>query len=399
MSGFGWHLKSLRQRAGMTRPVLGELAGRSAGWVKAVETGRLQQPRLPMLIRLAEILGVEDLAELTGEQQLSRSTYGKTSHPDLTKIKTAVAAYSLTSQERPISIRDLAARVAQAWQLWHGARHQRSAVAAILPALLEDARAATRQLDGIERRHARASLSQVYHLAQLYLSFQPVPEIVVLTGDRAMNSAQDADNPHAIAAAAWYVSHVYRDVEESADARTRLALDATTLLQPERSSNDLALYGLLHLAVALSSAKVGHEGDAWRHWDKASKAARALGVGYQHPWLMFGQPVVDAYAVSIHTDLMQAGYALRQARKNNLGLIGSATRRSFHLTETARAHHLRQEYPAALALLGGAYAESPDTFGFSYFARAAVQDMRENGDKAVREGASRLAVTAGFGAA
>jgi hypothetical protein len=239
----------------------------------------------------------------------------------------------------------------------------------------------------------------VYHLAQLYLSFQSAPELVVLTGDRAMAAAQDADDPHAMAAAAWYVNHVYRDVGESADARTRLAQDAISLLRPDRGNNDLSLYGLLHLAIALSHAKIGHEGDAWRNWDEASKAARALGAGYRHPWLMFGTPVVDAYAVSIHTDLMQAGYALRQARKNDLSLIGSATRRSFHFAEVARAHHLREEYAATLAMLGNAYTESPETFGFSYFARAAVLDLQGNGDKAVRADARRLATVTGIGIA
>lgn len=51
----------------MSRPVLGGLVGRGAEWVKAVETGRLQVPRLPMLLRIAQALDVRDLAELTGD--------------------------------------------------------------------------------------------------------------------------------------------------------------------------------------------------------------------------------------------------------------------------------------------------------------------------------------------
>ena len=35
---FGERLQQLRLRAGLTRPVLGGLVGRSTGWVKAVET-------------------------------------------------------------------------------------------------------------------------------------------------------------------------------------------------------------------------------------------------------------------------------------------------------------------------------------------------------------------------
>jgi transcriptional regulator with XRE-family HTH domain len=65
---FGARLRRLRDRRGMTREVLGGLVGRSLYWVRAVERSHIQMPRLPMLLRLAEVLGVEDLAELTGDQ-------------------------------------------------------------------------------------------------------------------------------------------------------------------------------------------------------------------------------------------------------------------------------------------------------------------------------------------
>ncbi|MBV8539451.1 MAG: transcriptional regulator [Pseudonocardiales bacterium] len=63
----GERIKHFRNRVGMSRPVLGGLVGRGAEWVKAVETGRLQVPRLPMLLRIARALDVRDLAELTGD--------------------------------------------------------------------------------------------------------------------------------------------------------------------------------------------------------------------------------------------------------------------------------------------------------------------------------------------
>ncbi|MDI9889405.1 hypothetical protein QMZ92_35125 [Streptomyces sp. HNM0645] len=56
-------------------------------------------------------------------------------------------------------------------------------------------------------------------------SFQPAPEMVMLTGDRSMTAAQDAD-------------------------------------YPDRGPDDIALGGLLHLVAALSYAKVGQKGSA-----------------------------------------------------------------------------------------------------------------------------------------
>ena len=40
----GQRIRHHRERAGMSRPVLGGLVGRSAEWVKAVESGRLLAP-------------------------------------------------------------------------------------------------------------------------------------------------------------------------------------------------------------------------------------------------------------------------------------------------------------------------------------------------------------------
>lgn len=66
----GRRIRLWRERRGMTREVLGGLVGKSASWVKAVETDRLQPPRLPMLLRIAEVLHVRNLAELTGDQSM-----------------------------------------------------------------------------------------------------------------------------------------------------------------------------------------------------------------------------------------------------------------------------------------------------------------------------------------
>jgi transcriptional regulator with XRE-family HTH domain len=63
----GQRVRHFRERVGMRRPVLGGLMGWSAEWVKAVENDRLLTPRMPLLLRLAEVLKVDDLGLLVGE--------------------------------------------------------------------------------------------------------------------------------------------------------------------------------------------------------------------------------------------------------------------------------------------------------------------------------------------
>jgi transcriptional regulator with XRE-family HTH domain len=387
---FGERVRFFRLRAGLTRRVLGELCGRSDQWVKAIETGRLLMPRMPLLIRMAEILELHDLSELTGEQKLATATYTKRRHESTGEVARALASYSLSAPLRePVPAKALAASVAQAWMVWHGSPHQRTAIATVLPRLLDDARTSTRQLAGVERRAALTTLAQVYHLTQLFLAFQPAPELVRLASDRAMQAAQDADDPRAMAAAAWYMNHVFRDSGDQAEARIDLAYQASELLRPADSDADRSLWGLLQLAVALSYAKTGRKGDAERHWDDARRAAESL-TGH-HPWLLFGRDMVDAYAITMYADLADGHEASRQADRVALAGMPSTTRRAFHTVETARAYHLKRQPLATVHLLKKAHGLSPETISYNLFARSAVQELMASGGSTVRDDVRDLA--------
>ncbi|MDP8927020.1 MAG: hypothetical protein M3O70_00165 [Actinomycetota bacterium] len=158
-------------------------------------------------------------------------------------------------------------------------------------------------------------------------------------------------------------------------------------------------WGLLHLAIALSYAKVGREGDAWRYWDQAHSAARSLGDGYAHPYLIFGPGMVEAYAVTMHADLMRGREATGQANRLDLRAMPSATRRSFHLIETARAYHLRHEPVATVHLLRKAHDESPDTIRYNLFARSAITELHEHGGATIRDDVADLSGKLGLAVA
>lgn len=393
---FGQRVHRARTRAGLTRRQTGDLVGRSSDWVKYIENGQIGMPRLPMLLQLAHVLGIDDLADLTGDERVSAATYTKAAHQDLPIIKRALTTYRLhTADSEPEPAEVLTARVHQAWKLWHAKGDHRSRIVALLPDLLADTQYSARLLDGPDRRRALTAQAQAYHLAQLFLSFQPAPELVMLTGDRAMTAAQEADSPRAIAAAAWYMNHVYRDANEAAEARVDLAEQAASLLRVDDDPEDLARWGLLQLAVALSFAKCGRAGDAWRYWDKADGAARRLGRSYAHPWLIFGQGIVDGYALTMHNDLGQSGKALEVAEALDLSAIPSATRRSYHLIETARAYGMQDEGVAAVSLLTKAFKESPETIQFNLHTRSVLPELVKSGPRMVREDARSLATELG----
>ncbi|MFG2995537.1 helix-turn-helix domain-containing protein [Streptomyces sp. NPDC048340] len=394
---FAHRARDARDRAGLTRPVAGGLVGRSAEWVKGIETGAIGMPRLPMLIRMATIYEC-DIADLTGDERISAATYTKAVHVDLPAVKQALTSYQLApSDAEPESAEVLAARVQQAWRLWHGDGDHRSRVAALLPDLLADTRYSVRALEGSDRRRALMTQAQVYHLAQLFLAFQPASELIMMVGDRSMAAAQDADSPRAIAGAAWYLNHIYRDAGEAAESRVELAEQAAVLLRQE-DPDGLARWGLLQLAAALSYAKVGRAGLAWRYWDRAADAAHRLGERYVHPWLIFGQGIVNGYALDIHLSLVQPGKAVEAAAALDLSAVPSATRRSRHLVEAARAYGMQGEGVAAVALLGKAFRTSPETVRYSTYARMVLPELAKTGPRMVREDARELALTLGLSA-
>ncbi|WJV47317.1 helix-turn-helix domain-containing protein [Streptomyces flavofungini] len=399
---FGQRVQRARTRTGRTRAYVADVMGHSEEWVKAVERGTIAMPRLPKLLRLAQVLGVEDIAELTGDDRIAAASFTKAEHRQLPVVKDALNKPQLAAAARPAEpVEVLAARLRQAWKLWHAAERpagriesgegNRTRIGRLLPALLADTRHAARTLEGADRRKALMAQAEAYHLAQLFLSFQPAPDLIMLTGDRAMTAAQDADSPRAIAAAAWYVNHVHRDAGEAAEARVELAEQAVALLPDTDDPECIARRGLLYLAVALSYAKTGQAGDAWRYWDKADAAARRLGDDYAHPWLIFGRGVVDGYAITMHNDLVQPGKALEVADAVNLRGIPSATRRSYHLIETARAHGLRNEGAAVVSYLQRAHRESPETIQFNLYTRSALPGLVTSGPQMVREDAEGLA--------
>lgn len=264
----GERIKHFRNRAGMSRPVLGGLVGRSAEWVKAVETGRLQVPRLPMLLTIARALDVGDLAELTGDgHAVPVHIFAREAHGALTAVQEALTGYRFAVSAAPVNLAHLQARLDQAWQVRHRSPDHRTAVGALLPGLIRDAQRAVRATTAPTRRAARRVLAGVYRLANFYVAYQPAPELVWLVADRALAEAQEADDPYATAGGAWALTQVLRDSGRWEEAVT-VALEGARQLEPWLNSavNDRGMDDWRGLWGALQF----ETGYAFRRWPGAA---------------------------------------------------------------------------------------------------------------------------------
>lgn len=387
-------LRDRRERRGLSRAALGGLVARSGDWVKKVESGARTVRSLAMIVNLGRVLGCEDVMELTGgDVSVPIHDGGKVSHPGVPGLREAIHAPLFATTGTPEDVGQLAGRVRQAWETWHLAREQRTAVATVLPGLLSTGHATVRAAEGAEKRRASVILSEAYALAQQYAAHTVEPELYWVIVDRARMAAEQADDPIALASAAWIVGNGLR-VTGYIDEALEMVSDAADTLRPQLEGGSDRLrgtYGSLCLHAAVTAAQDGRKGDAWRWHGEAHRTAKRLGSAYAHPWTMFGMGNVAVHAVTLGADLHTPGTALQQLADTDPFSIPSLERRSRLFLDAAKAEHVRKEKSSALQYLRLAYETSPEAVRYVPSGRALAADLRRTATGALSYTANQLA--------
>lgn len=400
---FGERLRILRTRRGMTRPVLAGLLGKSPSWLKQIERGDLHTPSLPTVLRMAELLRVRDLSDLTGDQSMHVDLFIGPGHPRLPEVRAAVDAFPMPGGDRQAPpAAHLRARLARAWAARHQAPNHREVLGALLPDLIRDGQAAVRQAAApAQRRAAQSVLAEVYSLAQFFLAYQPDSALLWRVAERGMVAAQESEDPHALGMAAWLTAEAHRDSAhyDGADTVTREALQFLDPLLPDATDDVRAIAGALQVAAGYTAARRGDTGTAWGWWDKADRAAAGLPDGYYHPVTSFSRPIMGAHAVTLAVELHAGGESVRQATRADAKTIPSRPRRARHRIEEARAYQLDGKYETALETLAKAHENAPETIRYNGYARRILLEETEAKSPERRRRASELAVKVGVLAA
>ncbi|MFG3323710.1 multiprotein-bridging factor 1 family protein [Streptomyces sp. NPDC048171] len=399
----GERIRVLRESRGMSRPALAQLCGRGVDWIKRIENGDRELRSHELLLRLAAALQVHDLSVITGvDGPAAAVPLGRINHPGLPAIWSAVMQRSLgRSGDQPPDPAILQGRVDQTWRQWHTSPHNRTDVGAQLPGLIRDAEAAVRVLEGEQRRAALVALSDVYRLTGQATAYIAPAEMAWVTADRALSAAQDADAPAAIASAAWNLGNILRETAYPEEA-LRVVTEAADLIRPhlEEAPEDWrGIYGALQLHAAVTAAREGREGDAWRHWDKGDQVAKSLPASYVHPSTVFGRANVDFHAVSVATDLQKSTKALGLADDIDPDVMPSVERRARLWVEVARGHLQRGDRTAALHVMQMAHRISAETVSYTPSARHVAADLWRSAPRAMRAEAGQLAEKVGVATA
>ncbi|MGW5273718.1 helix-turn-helix domain-containing protein [Streptomyces sp. NPDC004044] len=393
---FGQRMQILRTKRGMSRPVVAGLLGMSPSWVKQVETGQIGIPRLPIVLRIAELLRVRDLSDLTGDQSAPVDLFIGPGHSRLPAVRDAVNTLTLGGDREAPSAEHLAARLAKAWTARHQAPNHREVIGELLPGLIRDAQLAVRQADSAaDRRAAQAVLSEVYSLSQFFVAYQPDSALLWRVAERGMVAAQESEDPHAIGVAAWLAAQAHRDSGPShfdaADAMTLEALGYLERFLPDADDRVRAITGALQFEAGYTAARRGENGTAWGWWDKAQATARRLNPTYYHPITSFSQAIMGAHAVTVAVELRAGGESVRQAVAADTAAIPSRPRLARHRIEEARAYELDGQAETALATLEKAHKAAPETIKYNGYARRIVLEETESRVPARRQRAAALA--------
>ncbi|MCP9211515.1 helix-turn-helix domain-containing protein [Streptomyces sp. NEAU-Y11] len=401
---FGQRMQVLRTRRGMSRTVLAGLVDKSPSWVKQIENGTLHTPALPMILRIAEVLRVRDLSDLTGDQSMPTDLFIGPGHAKLPAVRAAIDSFPLTSDHEAPSASHLAARLERAWASRHSAPNHRDVVGGLLPHLIRDAQLAVRQAErSADRRAAQAVLSEVYSLSQFFIAYQPDSALLWRVAERGMVAAQESEDPHAIGVTAWLTAQAHRDSGpahfDAADAVTLETLRYLNPLLPDASDDVRAIAGALQFEAGYTAARRGDTGTAWGYWDTARKMAKKLPADYYHPVTSFSQAIMGAHAVTVAVELHAGGESVRQAAAADATTIPSRPRRARHRIEEARGYQLDRQPETALATLDKAYEAAPETIRYNGYARRIILEESESKSPTHRRRAAELAVKIGVLAA
>ncbi|MFD8706856.1 helix-turn-helix domain-containing protein [Kitasatospora sp. NPDC059648] len=397
----GQRIKRIREARGITRKVLAGLLGRSEGWLKAVEKGRLQPPRLPMLVRIAELLQVTDLSELTGSAvSIPLALFSAEAHPALAVVRRAVdsASLGLAGGGRVPDLDHVAAALAAGWAARANRGDHRTALAELLPGLVTSAAAAAGHPEVADQRRAAALYAGALNLVQMYVSYQGDGHLLWRTTERALATARASGSAAAVGQAAWFTVEALRAGGQWESAQL-LGEEALRLLTPVRQDSPelAAAWAAMAWQVATTHARAGEGGNAW-HWvDRAEAVARTLPDGWWSAPTSASAAASVMHAVTVAVELRQPATALNWASRLAPSAIPSRPRRARHLIEVARAHQLQRQPERTVEALTEAAATAAETVRWNGEAHGLVRELLD-GPASVRPAARQLAEVAGIAA-
>lgn len=286
-----------------------------------------------------------------------RPVAGTAARPDLSAELQRVL-YRGDPAVNPVSLPSLHRAITAARADFQAARYRQ--LAGTVPALIATATATRDTADGDRRPEAEALLADAYTTAGNLLIKVNDDLMAMATADRAVQAAERADDPLALADARRSVAVVLRRTGRTAAAQD-LVIRAAAAIEPAGAAGpeQLSMYGMLMAVAAYTAAVDGDRSGAHDLIDEAATAATRLGHDANHRHTAFGPTNITLYRLSIAQVLGDNGTAVEHARSVRTSAITTPERRGRYWVDLARAYHQWGKYPQCYQALVAAERASP----------------------------------------
>ncbi|MGC7103104.1 helix-turn-helix domain-containing protein [Amycolatopsis lurida] len=376
----GERIAFYRRRRGLSQAVLADLVGRTEDWLSKIERGEREIRRLDVLTEVARGLRVT-LGDLLGEPVLMED---EERNDDVPAIRDALMAprrlsrtlFSSSMSPEYIDPAPIAQLAEGAWSSYQ--KGDLGRVVAALPGLIKTSQAMETISgdDGAYRRACAAVSARVHHLAATTLSKVGEADLAWIAAERAMQAADESDDPLVLASAARSGTHALLAVGRFDDA-LELGDVAAKWLLPRMTAGDasaLSLYGMLHLRMAVAAARHQDRSTTDELLSHAKRAADQLGVDANHWQTGFGPANVALHRLSAALDLGDITEVIDMAPKVHVDHL-PAERQVTHLIDFARALSLVAKDDEALQTLLTAEQKAPVIVRHSTTVREVVRSM------------------------
>ncbi|MGW3352641.1 helix-turn-helix domain-containing protein [Nonomuraea rubra] len=371
----GERIRFYRTASKKSQAVVAGLAGISENYLSQIERG-LRTPTIDKLHQLARVMDVP-IAVLIGEPSFEEDSV---LHPVASTLQRVLTTYESLPRDA-VDLDGLRARVDAAWGLWQGSTNRFTEVSALVPDLTREVQAAVRSLhrgpDVQQRRRAYQIATDLYFLLRTFTKRVGRMDLSLMVADRAVASAEAADDPLRIAAAKWNLGQILLSQGEAEGAED-VALRSIDELKhglPERTTDQAALEGALWLVAAVAS---GRRRDHWTARERvqgpATDAAREAGEGNVF-WTVFGPLNVGLHTVSVEMQAGEVSEALYVADRLDVNQSPSLERRMTFALEIARCYDQRHEDAAVILHLMNAEASGPEDMRYNTLVRDLVRSL------------------------
>jgi transcriptional regulator with XRE-family HTH domain len=377
--------------------------GRTEDWLSKIERGERDIRRLDVLADLARALRVT-LGDLLGEPVLMEE---QDKHDDVPAIRDALMAprrlsrtlFSSTMSPEYIDPKPVRQLVEGAWSSYQ--KGDLGRVVTALPGLIKTTQAMeTASADDAAYKRACAAISaRVHHLAATTLSKIGEADLAWIAAERAMQAADDSDDPLVLASAARSGTHALLAVGRFDDA-LELGDVAAKWLLPRMAEGDpaaLSLYGMLYLRTAVAAARHQDRTTANDLLGHAETAADQLGVDANYWQTGFGPANVELHRLSAALDLGDVSQVIETAPRVNVDHL-PVERQVTHLIDFARALSLLAKDDDALQLLLEAEQKSPTIVRHNTMVREVVRSMYRRAPSTAGKSSALLALAERCGA-